>query len=242
MKTNYLSLTLLCSSLFIFSCDVYENDVVPNGKTTTMQASFSNYHVIDASSAFSVYVTFSDTDESIEIEANDNLHQYIEVKKVNGALKIGLEQNIRIRGNATLNAYITTKRVSGYDASGASRFIVEDVINEDDIDLYLSGASTFTGEINTKKIYADLSGASTLNISGSTNDFILDASGASVVRDYNFESNSLDADLSGASNVYLTVDNEIKVEASGASILRYKGDAVISRQDLSGASSVKKMD
>jgi len=241
MKTNLFSLAILIFSFLLFSCDVFENDVAPSSKITTMQATFSDYDAIDVSTAFTVYLTFSDVEESIEIEANDNLHQHIEVKKVNGMLIIDIEDNVNIRGNATLNAYITTTSISDYSASGASRFIVEDLINESDVTVHLSGASTFTGELNTERIYVDISGASSMNINGNGNDFDAEVSGASVIRDYGFVTNVLKADLSGASNAFLTVVDEIDIEASGASNLHYKGDAVITSQDLSGASSVKKM-
>ena len=62
-----------------------------------------------------------------------------------------------------------------------------------------------------------------------------------MIKDYGLETDHLNAELSGASNVSLTINEEIDIEASGASILKYKGNAVITNQDLSGASSVKKM-
>ena len=241
MKTNLFSLAILGLSLFIFSCEIYDHDVVPDSNITTMQATYSDYHSLDVSTAFTVYVTFSDTDELIEIEANDNLHQYIEVRKDNGTLKIGLEDNVRIRGNSTLNAYITTRSISGFEASGASKIIVENPVNEDDVHIYLSGASSFLGEINCNRFYADLSGASNINVSGNANDLDLEASGASVFRDYGLNVEKLNGELSGASNAFLTVEDEIDIEASGASNLHYKGDATIIRKDVSGASTVKKM-
>lgn len=241
MKTKLFSLILASFNLFLFSCDVMDNDVVPNSKITTMQTSFSDYDRIDVSSAFTVYVTFSDEEELIEIEANDNLHQYIKVKKENNALKIGLERNIHVRGSATLVAYITTKHVSGYDASGASRIIVENPVQSTNATIYISGASTFSGTLEVDNLYADLSGASNLNIEGNANAMEVQASGASLIRDYGFDTNTLEADLSGASNMYVTVQEEIDVEASGASMLNYKGSAVVTRQDLSGASAIRQV-
>ena len=241
MKTNVFSLILVSINLFVFSCDVLDKDLVPEGKVTTTNATYSDYTMIDASSAFTVYVTFSDTEESIEIEANDNLHQYIEVKKENDILKIGLDRNINVRGSATLNAYITTKHVSDYSASGASRFFVENTISSDETNIYLSGASTFTGELDLNRLNTDLSGASLLNIEGKADTFVATGSGASMVKDYGFETNILIAELSGASKMYVTVGEGIDIEASGASILYYKGTAAIDHQNLSGASSVKKV-
>jgi len=241
MKTKTLTLILASFSLMIYSCDVIDEHVIPDHNVTTQQATFSDYDMIEASHAFTVYVSFSDTEESIEIEANNNLHQYIEVKKENSVLKIGFDRNINIRGSATLNAYITTKHVSGYAGSGAARFVVEDAIDAEEANIYLSGASAFTGKLFVDRLYADLSGAAVINIDGSSDLFDLEASGASKVRDYGFNTKTLRAELSGASNMYITVHEEIDIEASGASSLYYKGPAVIIRQDLSGASSVKKM-
>lgn len=241
MKTKLFFLSLISINLFLSSCDITDNHVVPSNKITSTQATYSDYDMIDVSSAFTVYVTFSDEEELIEIEANDNLHQHIVVKRENNVLKIGLERNIHIRGNATLTAYITTKNISDYMASGASRIIVENRIEATDASIYLSGASTFSGELVVDHLNADLSGAANLNIQGFSNTFDIEASGASVIRDYGFETNRLEADLSGASNMYVTVDDGIDVEASGASVLHYKGSAVITGQDLSGASSVRKM-
>ena len=241
MKTNLLSLAVLVCALFLFSCDIHENDVRPSSKITTSQVSFSDYTAIDASTAFTVYINFSDVEESIEIEANDNLHQYIEVKKENETLIIGIENGVHIRGNSTLKAYITTKNISSFSASGASKIIVEDLIEASNVNIYLSGASNFSGELKVDQLFADVSGASVLNIAGFSNDFELEASGASVFSDYEFKTSTIDADLSGASNAALTIEDEIYIEASGASILKYKGNAVITHQDLSGASSIKKM-
>ncbi len=241
MKTNLLTLTILSATLFLFSCDIHDDHVVPSSSITTTQATFSDYNGIDASTAFTVYIDFSNDEESIEIEANDNLHQYIEVKKQNGVLFIGIEDNVHVRGNATLNAYITTKDLSSFSASGASRIIVEDLVETNNAQIYLSGASNFKGQFNVDQLYSDLSGASILDIDGFSNDFELDASGASVLRNYVFSTNKMKADLSGASKAYLTVEEEIDIEASGASSLTFKGNAIITHQDLSGASTVKKM-
>jgi hypothetical protein len=241
MKTKILSLVLLSLTTILFSCDPFDHHVVPGDDVSTRNENFEDYDMIDASSAFTVYVSFSDTEEEIEIEANDNLHQYIEVKKINNTLHIGLRNNISVRGSATLKAYVTTRHVSSYSGSGASRFVIESPLETEDANVQLSGASVFTGDLDVNTLSVDLSGASVMNITGSANILEAEASGASVLKDYGFYSQTLIAELSGASSIFLTVDDEIDVEASGASTLHYKGSAVIIHQDLSGASSIKKV-
>jgi hypothetical protein len=97
------------------------------------------------------------------------------------------------------------------------------------------------GTLYTGEVLADLSGASSLQIQGSTIDFRLDASGASSMESYSFLTKYLDANLDGASQASLSVEDEIRIRASGASTLRYRGDATITHQQLSGAASVVKV-
>jgi hypothetical protein len=105
--------------------------------------------------------------------------------------------------------------------------------------IYLAQAFS-TGNLQAVNVVADLSGASVMNISGSADIFEIEASGASVCKDYGFEVKKLEAQISGASNMSITVEDEINIEASGASSLKYKGNATIKSQNLSGASSIRK--
>lgn len=241
MKINAIALTLISCSLFLFSCDVYNDQVKPSGTITTRNEAFTDYNMIEASHAFQIYVNFSDTEESIEIEANENLHQYIEVRKVNDVLYIGLRDHVSVQGSATLKAYVTTKHVSSYSGSGATRFVIESPLMSEDVHVYLSGASVFNGDLQATNVVADLSGASVMNISGLADIFDMEASGASVFKDYGFEVKKLEAQISGASNISITVEDEINIEASGASSLKYKGNATVKSQNLSGASSIRNM-
>lgn len=62
------------------------------------------------------------------------------------------------------------------------------------------------------------------------------------MRSYGFEVNKLIADLTGASNAYITVVESMDITASGASNVHYKGEAVIISQELSGGSNIIKED
>jgi len=59
-------------------------------------------------------------------------------------------------------------------------------------------------------------------------------------KDFDFARNYCKAEVSGAGDVQSTVNKELDAQASGASSIKYKGDAVVKRSDSSGASSIKK--
>jgi hypothetical protein len=240
MKTTAFHLLTAAIVLVFSSCDIWEHRVIPTSRVTSMDFTITDYETISASHAFKVYLTFSDTEESIEIEANENLHQYIEVKKENNTLSIGIRNDIHVTGSPTLKAHITTKHVSNFYGSGASKFQLTDAVESANASIRLSGASTFSGALDVSELYAELSGASSANLSGFARETEAEASGASSIRDYDFSTKILKADLSGASSAHLYVEDQIDVIASGASSLHYKGDAVIVNQDISGSSKISK--
>jgi hypothetical protein len=241
-KNILFRFSMLVMAWSLFSCDINDEQVTPSSSITTQSVSFDNYEAIEASHAFQVFMTFSDTDEIIEIEANDNLHQYIELDKINSRLRIGLKDHISVRGSATLKAYITTRYVDTYAASGASKIELRSTLDAQSTYIDVSGASSFSGGIHSTDVMADISGASSMHLSGTSSNLNIDVSGASNFRHYSFEVQNLHAELSGASSAWLTVNSEIEVDASGASTLKYRGGGTVVAHNISGASTVIKVD
>ena len=243
MKTKTLLAITLVLGVIFSSCEEFGTVITPSPRVTTETRQVSGFTGLDVSHAFNVYVNFSETEESIEIEANENLHDYIVVEKKNGNLVIKLKDFIHLRmGTATLNAYITCDYLKDFDASGASSIILYDPLDTRNVTLDLSGASDFSGEIEVDDLVADISGASNLELSGYADYLRIDASGASSLRDYSLSVNWFDADLSGASDASITINDRIDLEASGASTLNYRGSAQINHIDLSGASNINRVD
>ena len=243
MKTIRTIIIGVSLAVVLNSC-INTTSVHPSQNITTLDKSIVDYDGLEVSSAFTVDVEYSTTDESIEIEANDNLHQYIEVEKVNNLLRIKIQNGVSIRGNATLKVHIVTNDVLNYfAASGASTISLTGYISSDDVTISLSGASKFNGTINSNTLDIDLSGASNADLQGSTESLSLDATGASTLSDFDMVvQDKANIRLSGASNANLTINGTIDVSASGASNLRYKGTGSITDIDLSGASQVIKVD
>ncbi|MBU1820678.1 MAG: DUF2807 domain-containing protein, partial [Bacteroidetes bacterium] len=105
------------------------------------------------------------------------------------------------------------------------------------LDIVLSGASKSTYYGSAERLTLDLSGASQLDLSGTGTFLTGDLSGASQLYAFDYPVNEADLGLSGASRARVAVNNLLKVDASGASNVRYKGTPTLERQ-LSGGSTV----
>jgi hypothetical protein len=241
MKTKHIIRVLLIAllPLVLPGC---ASVIKPATTVTKQQRSVTGFRSIEVENAITLLVSITEHDhETIEIEASENLHQYIVTDKDGDRLVVKLQEDISVDGPAVIRVYVGAKRVDELIASGASVIILQNSLRQDKLELTLSGASTFSGTIETDKFEADLSGASSADVSGFTDKLVLKETGASTFGNYALVSDLAKVDLSGASRAELMVNKEVDVEASGASTLNYKGSGTIDSQDLSGGSAVNKL-
>lgn len=237
MKSKVI-LGLLAIALILTSC---ENDSIrASGEVTSRDFTFSGYNALKVEGAFEVFVRFSDTDESVRIEANDNLQDRLVVRVNGSTLEIRPENNLSIRGNATLRAFITTSNLMDINLSGASTLTFEDEWAVNNGSLRLSGASNLHGEVTATQLEVRASGASDVDLFGTAEALNVDLSGSSGLKDFDLQVQRLNIDLSGSSDAYLSINESIEIDASGSSSLNYRGNPEILRQNLSGSSELNR--
>ena len=242
MKTKSILIILFAINIAFTSCKKNDINVVPSANVTSVEKAFSDFNALDISDIFKVHVTFSETEESIVIEANENLQSYIYVSSHGSSINIELDKKLNIRkSGATLNVYITMRDLAYINGEGAVEISLLNEATLNEFEVSLGGASSLSGNITASRITADLDGSSNISLSGHADVLVFDANGASNMEGYDFETNNLEADLNGASNLHLTVNNKMDVRANGASFVYYKGNADIISQNLNGASEIIKV-
>jgi len=165
-------------------------------------------------------------------------------KVQNGILYVNLSvvKRINVKGNARLIVYISVKDIDSVSLAGAVNFLVDGKLNAEKLSIALSGASDLKGEVNTKSFIVHQSGASNMQIKGNADILEVKLSGASDLKALDLISNECIAEISGASDMRITVNQKLKATLSGASDLKFKGKPTVTEIKLSGASDVKKLD
>lgn len=200
---------------------------------------------IDVSGGISVYLS-QGSEQAVAVSAGEEKFvSKIKTEVRNGILKIFVESgawNSWNWGNRKIKAYVTVTTLESLEASGASSVKMSGDLNIKDLSMEITGASLFAGVVKGHSISLEVSGASSVSLEGSLDLLEIEASGASSVKGYDLVTNFCKVEASGASAVKVTVNKELDAEASGASSIGYRGEAVVKRIDVSGASSIKKKD
>lgn len=244
MRVTHLILAFLfISSTTAFS--QWDKRIQLSHKITTEEKNIKDFTEIDAEADFEIIVRIAD-EESVKIEANENLHDFIIVEKEGNTLKLRLKrystynkQSSRNQVREKLVAHVSMKTLTAVTAKEDVVIELIDKLTTDKLTFDLEEDCTFEGEIEVNNLVADLEEDSQLDLKGSAKNFILEAEEDSSIKGYKFEVDDLEADLSGDSEAKLTVNGNINLRARGDSNFYYKGKGTIVKQRLTGDSEVK---
>ncbi len=232
--TSVLLLTAL--SLCTISCDVLQQTVDPKN---AVEESFDvkNFDGLEIGNAFEVTVT-KGSDYKIMASGDSRDIDDLVVKERNGTLEVYYRNNWRLR-RFKMSIEIEMPTLKEVEFSGAVEANVKGFDNLDELEIDLSGASKATFITNAKTYDIDLSGASTLELEGKSDKIFAELSGASTLNAFSTDAADASLNLSGASNGRVNIAQQLKVTASGASKVCYRGAAKV-ESDLSGSSKVVK--
>ena len=236
MKKIFFVLAVLCCA----SSSHAQNEIVvdPNASVRILSGA---YNAIKVSGGINLYLSQSDNMAIAVSAANENYKEGIKTVIENGTLKIFYdgEKNWH-KKDRKLRAYVSFSNLNKLDASGACDVVVAGSLTVTALEMRMSGACDFTGKVNVNTLKLNLSGASDVQITGAANTVNIESSGASDVKGFGLVTDFCNANISGASDVNITVNKELNAAASGSSDIKYKGTAVVIKHSSSGASSISK--
>ncbi len=237
-KIAFFSLMIL---LLVSGCrELGGRRIRGSGHITTQSRNVSDFRNVEVGGAIDVYLK-QDSSTSVKIETDDNLLEYIEVQTEGSTLRIHTSRGVNLRASDKIKVYVSNRSFEDLEAGGACNFYSENQLTSNEsIRVTLSGASEGKLELDAPRVSVDISGASNISLRGKTRDFEAGASGASEIKSFDLLSENANVQLSGASGAEIYASVKIEGSVSGASNVRYKGNATTSISS-SGASGVNKV-
>lgn len=256
MKKLLFTVFAAAMTLALFTAGCYGVNFIPgSGPQVNQTFDFNNFTEIEISNAFVYDITRADN-FSININCHENLVDHLDISKSGNRLFIGMKNGSYT--NSDISASVTLPILNKLVVSGASKGSAKGFVSDQPLDitvsgasqldtnieagamsLDISGASKITGSLKTAGAHIKASGASHATLEGSASaDCSLDASGASTLDMANYKMTNADITTSGASNATINAGGDLKIEATGASTIKYSGNPNIKVLNVSGASKV----
>jgi len=195
--------------------------VYGNNHVVKKERDAGNFSGLRVSSGIDVYLKQTD-DESIVVEADENLHEYIQTEIRDGILNVYTEANIR---EAEMKrVYVTMREINSLKTTSAGDIIGETPVKTEKLELSASSAGDIKLEVYAKEIEANISSSGDVTLTGEVD--ILDAtlSSAGDLNAFGLEVREAEVSASSAGDADISVSERLRARASSAGDINYRGN------------------
>jgi len=208
-----------------------------NGVRVSESIEVDEFDRVEISGAFTVILAEEESN-TIKIETDENLLEFIEVAVRGNSLEVGTDR--RLDSEDGIIIYIPVTNLEGLDCSGASDISTRNFLNTEDIKITISGAGKLELMLKAGNVSLDVSGATLVYLEGMAERLEVDMSGAGSLEASEFEVEDCSAQISGVGNIVVNVTGELDAEVSGLGKVEYVGDPASVKGDVSGVGNVSK--
>ena len=218
---KYILVGIVCLSLATITDGQIRRTVYGNNHVVKKTREAGQFTGLKVSSGIDVYLQQNDN-ESIVVEADENLHEYILTEARDGILHVYTDVNIR---EAKMKrVYVTMKKVTSLKTSSAGDIIGETPVKGTDIEISASSAGNIRLEVYAKKIEVNISSSGDVSLTGEAETLNADLSSAGDLEAFNLKVKNADVSVSSAGDARVNVSEKITAHASSAGDISYQGD------------------
>jgi len=221
--TKIIVATLM--SLTFFSCnfDMHFNPGVKgNGNVQTevrnINESFSSIHV---SRGLDVYLTQSDN-QSIEVEADENLLDIIVVEVENDELKITTTDNIA--NSKAQKVMVSFKDISGITSTSGSDVYSTNTITAEELKLKTTSGSDMEIDVNVQSLVCSSTSGSDLEVSGKTSKLNAEATSGSDINAGDLLAENSTVKASSGASITVNSSKALTAKANSGGDITYYGN------------------
>lgn len=232
-------IVLIMAIVILSSCFNFKKEEKQgSGNVISQKMEASLFDAISVSDGLKVYVTMGEK-ESIEVQADDNLMEYIKAEVNSGTLQIYVNENVNLKMN-NVRVNVTAVELTKLNASSGSNLTVENMIKSELFNCEASSGADMEFQIMTENLSVNASSSGEITIKGKADEASLSASSAGDIEANNLRVSDCDADASSGSEINVYVSGDLSASASSGGEINFKGNPNIKKMNSSSGGEINK--
>jgi hypothetical protein len=216
--------------------------ITGNGNMKKETRSASGYTGISLSGNMNVELAYGNSN-SVIVEADENLLDYIETKVEGENLVIKTKDKYNLKSRNKLRVYVSATKLTNLKVSGSGNINGNGAFsNEGRTNVSVSGSGNINVGINSfAETKINISGSGNVTLKGkSTNNIDATISGSGNIDCSDISTNDVFAQVSGSGNIKVYANKSIDAKVSGSGNIYYKGAATRLNMKSSGSGKIIK--
>jgi hypothetical protein len=240
-KLNLILSLFLCGIISSQAQHLGSKKITGNGKIKTITRTTNDYDIIRVLGNLDVELIHG-TEGAIEIEAEENLLEYIKTKVIGTELTIRVKKGYRLRPSLRKRIAITVpfEHINKVTLSGSGDVESTNVIKTKHFSTAVSGSGDINLNVVSQRITADVAGSGDLKLYGRTDHFDVSVSGSGDVSAYELTANTAEVSVAGSGDVRLYVNESLDASVAGSGDIRYKGNPMNVDKSIVGSGDISK--
>jgi len=229
---NFIKLSLVLFLLIITTSCMFDG-VRGDGDVVSKSRKISDDFVrINASRGLDVYITKSKK-ISLEVEADENLHELIETEVKNGTLYITTTKNIY--SASAKKIHLSVNHINAIHVNSGAEVYSENTFSTDKLVVNASSGAHARLDLKVDELTCESSSGSEIRVAGETNYLSVSSSSGSDIDAYELKAKTCKADASSGSDIHVYVTESFEGNASSGADIQYKGNPEeVNERDNSG--------
>ncbi len=180
------------------------------------------------------------SEESLSVQADDNLLPYITTEVENGKLVIGFQRGVSVSTSSPIRFTLMVKELNALELSGSGK-TRSGPLRSQDFGVHLSGSGDIRMEsLDAATLTAVISGSGNMEIPGKVGTQHIRISGSGRYRAPDLASQSAEVTISGSGDCTLRVADTLSAHISGSGSVGYYGNPSVSKR-VSGSGSIRQL-
>jgi hypothetical protein len=234
MKKTFLSILTIAAISFSATAQKNEWDkkdrIEGSGNIITKDITVKSFNELNAKGVFSLHLSQGDN-ETVKIEADDNLMDLFTVENEGATLKISMKKNSNFNSKKTLKVYVTFKSLKTMDLGMVGGTSSEEKLQFADLKLKNQSVGSVNLDMALQTLHLDNESVGTLKLSGKADNAVIKNNSVGSVQAADFVVQTMEIDNSGIGSATVNAEKELKVSDSFLGKVNNKGNATVKKKN-----------
>ncbi len=227
MKRFCLPLLMMTGTFAGFAQE--KKKVEGSGNVITRDVTVSPFTDLQVGGVFSVSLTQGDK-ESVRIEAEDNLQEFVEVKNEGSKLVLSSKKNADYTTKKGIKVYVTFKSLKNMDLNAVGSISSTESLSFGDLKVRNSSVGSLDLKLSVTNIDVQNNSVGSVKLEGKANRAVIVNNGVGSIKASDFVVQDLDIDNQGVGSAEVNAAKTISVKDSFLGKVKNHGSATVKKK------------
>jgi hypothetical protein len=231
-----LAILIISASMMFTSCMASLGCIDGSGNIKTEERNVGDFDKVVLSGNADIYIE-QGTTQSVKVETDDNLMQYV-TTRINGkTLIVETKENICTK---KLNIHIVATKFEGAKIKGSGNIIGKGTLKTDKAAFVIDGSGDVDLSIEADAVKSEINGSGDIKIEGSVRFSEAEIKGSGDLKLSGLKTAKTEIKIFGSGDASIDVSSELSVEIFGSGDVVYTGNPSKVDQNVFGSGSIHK--